>query len=57
MRWFNLVGLGMLIFGIYFDAWMYLYVWEKFNIVLVVVFVMYIVVALGLSLWGGSRGE
>jgi len=57
MRWFNLVGLGMLIFGIYFDAWMYLYVWERFNIVLVVLFAMYIVVALGLSLWEGPRSE
>ncbi len=57
MRWFNLVGLGMLTFGIYFDAWVYLYVWERFNVMLAVVFAMYLVVALGLSLWGGSSGE
>ncbi len=47
----------MLTFGIYLDAWIYLYVWERFNIVLVGVLVMYFVVALGLSLWGGSSGE
>jgi hypothetical protein len=47
MRWFNLVGLGMLTLGIYLDAWVYLYVWERF----------YIVVALGLSLWGGPSGK
>jgi hypothetical protein len=57
MRWFNLVGLGMLTLGIYLDAWVYLYVWERFNIMLAVVFAMYIVVALGLSLWGGPSGK
>ena len=57
MRWFNFVGFGMLLVGIYFDSWMYLYMWERFNGVLLVVFAMYIVVALGLSLWGGSSGK
>lgn len=57
MRWFNLVGLGMLTFGIYLDAWIYLYVWERFNIVLVGVLATYFVVALGLSLWGGPSGK
>jgi hypothetical protein len=57
MRWFNLVGFGMLVLAIYFDAWIYLYVWEQFDLALVAVFAMYILVALGLSLWGGPSRE
>ncbi|MFO0700769.1 MAG: hypothetical protein U0236_16225 [Nitrospira sp.] len=57
MRWFNLVGFGMLTLGIYFDAWIYLYAWERFNIVLMALSAMYLIVALGLSLWGGSNRE
>jgi hypothetical protein len=57
MRWFNLVGFGMLAFAIYFDAWLYLYVWERFDIPLIAAFATYILVALGLSLWGSSKGE
>lgn len=55
MRWFNLVGFGMLTFGIFLDEWVYLYVWERFNIVLVVAVAIYMVVAVGLSLWGSPR--
>jgi hypothetical protein len=57
MRWFNFVGLGMLFFGIFLNEWVYLYVWERFNLGLVIVFALYIVLALGLSLWGGPSRE
>lgn len=57
MRWFNLVGFGMLVVAIYFDAWVYLYVWEQFDLGLVIACAMYILVALGLCLWGGPSGE
>lgn len=57
MRWFNFVGFGMLALAVYFDAWLYLYVWEQFDLSLVVAFAMYVLVALGLSLWGRSKGE
>ena len=53
MRWFNLVGFGMLTFGIFLNEWVYLYIMERFDIVLVVAVVIYMVIAVSLSLWGG----
>lgn len=47
----------MLVVAIYFDAWVYLYVWEQFDLGLVIACAMYILVALGLCLWGGPSGE
>lgn len=53
MRWFNFVGMGMLTFGIVLNELVYMYVWEKFNVAVVIAFAMYIVVAIGLSVWEG----
>ncbi len=47
----------MLTFGIILNEWVYMYVWEKFNMAVVIALAMYIVVALGLSLWEGPSRE
>jgi len=57
MRWFNFVGMGMLAFGIILNEWVYLHVWENFDLAVVIGAVVYLTVALGLSLWGGSQAE
>ena len=57
MRWFNFVGMGMLEFGIILNEWVYLHVWENFDLAVVIGAVLYMTVALGLSLWGGYRAE
>jgi hypothetical protein len=58
MRWFNFVGMGMLAFGIVLNEWVYMYLWEKFNVAVVIALAMYILVAIGLSVWEGpSRGQ
>lgn len=57
MRWFNFVGMGMLAFGIILNEWVYLHVVEQFDLVVVIGAVLYMTVALGLSLWGGPRTE
>jgi hypothetical protein len=51
MRWFNWVGFGMLASCIFLGEWVYFYVWERFNILVVMGAAAYLVVALGLSLW------
>lgn len=53
MRWFNFVGMGMMVFGIVLNEWVYLHVWEEFNLGVVIAASFYMVVALGLSMWGG----
>lgn len=57
MRWFNFVGMGMLTFGIILNEWVYLHVMEKFDIVVVIAAVAYLVVALGLSMWSGPATD
>lgn len=57
MRWFNFVGMGMLAFGIILNEWVYLHVVEQFDLSVVIGFVIYLVIALGLSLWGGPATE
>ena len=57
MRWFNFVGMGLLAFGIILNEWVYLHVWEQFDLPVVIGFAIYLVVALGLSLWGGPDTE
>lgn len=57
MRRVNFVGFGMLTFGIVLNEWVYLYLSERFNIVLVVAVAIYMVGAVGLSLWGSPSRE
>ena len=57
MRWFNFVGMGMLGFGIVLNEWVYLHVWEEFNLGVVIGASIYMIVALGLSLWGGRSTD
>jgi hypothetical protein len=57
MRWFNFVGMGLLAFGIILNEWVYLHVWEQFDLPVVIGFAVYLVVALRLSLWGGPDNE
>ncbi|MCP9470332.1 MAG: hypothetical protein NNA31_10080 [Nitrospira sp.] len=57
MRWFNFVGWGMLTLAVMLDEWLYLYLWEEFNAGVVVAAVIYLVVAIGLSVWGGRSTD
>ncbi|MCP9438829.1 MAG: hypothetical protein NNA20_02560 [Nitrospira sp.] len=57
MRWFNFVGWGMLTLAVILDEWLYLYLWEEFNVGVVVAAAIYLVVAIGLSVWGGRSTD
>ncbi|MCA1957799.1 MAG: hypothetical protein LDL14_04625 [Nitrospira sp.] len=57
MRWFNFVGWGMLTLAVILDEWLYLYLWEEFNVGVAVAAVIYLVVAIGLSVWGGRSTD
>jgi len=57
MRWFNFVGMGMLAFSIILNEWVYLHVWENFDLAVVIGAGIYMTIALGLSLWGGPATE
>jgi len=55
--WFNLVGALMLFIGLFLNELVFLNVWYNMNFPLVIVAIAYYGIALGLSLWGGSRPQ
>ena len=57
LRWFNFVGFFMLFAALFLNEVIYLNVWHDSNFFLVVIGAMYFAIALGLSLWGGSRPQ
>ncbi len=54
MRWFNFLGYVMLIAALFFNEIVFLNVWNNANYLLIAVAIAYHVVAIGLSLWGGT---
>ncbi len=54
MRWFNLLGYVMLIAALFFNEIVFLNVWNKANYVLIAAAVAYHVLAIALSLFGGT---
>ncbi|MDK2743213.1 MAG: hypothetical protein H8K03_19165 [Nitrospira sp.] len=55
LRWFNVLGFVMLFLALFLNEIVFLNVWHGSNFSLVAVAVAYYVVAIGLSLWGGSH--
>lgn len=55
MRWFNWVGILMLVLGLAINEALFFYAWTDFNIMWVIGLGSYFVVALGLCLWGGPE--
>lgn len=56
-RWFNIIGLLMLLLALFLNEVVYLNVWYHFNFYVVVPAILYIGVALWLSFWGGPRRQ
>jgi len=57
-RWFNIIGFLMLLFALFLNEVVYLNVWYDFNFFSVIVpAIVYLGVALWLSLWGGSHPQ
>jgi hypothetical protein len=57
MRWFNWVGLGMLVVDFALIDWVLLNNLYESNIILMIALGAYTLVALGLSMWEGSSCE
>ena len=57
LHWVNLVGALMLFIGLFLNEFVFLNVWYNMNFPLVIVAIAYYGIALGLSLWGGSRPQ
>ena len=57
LHWVNLVGALMLFIGLFLNELVFLNVWYNMNFPLVIVAIAYYGIALGLSLWGGSRPQ
>jgi len=56
-RWFNIIGFLMLLFALFLNEVVYLNVWYNLNFSVIVPAVVYLGIALWLSLWGGSRRQ
>lgn len=57
-RWFNIIGFLMLLFALFLNEVVYFNVWYDFNFFSVIVpAIVYLCVALWLSLWGGARPQ
>ena len=54
IRWFNLIGFAMLFGALFFNEVVYLNVWYDFNLLTIFPAIIYLALALWLSLWGGS---
>lgn len=53
-RWFNFIGFLMLFLALFLNEVVYLNVWYDFNYSVVVPAILYLGIALLLSLWGGK---
>ncbi len=56
-RWFNIIGFLMLLFALFLNEVVYLNVWYNLNFSVIVPAVVYLGIALWLSLWGGHRRQ
>lgn len=56
-RWFNIIGFLMLFSTLFLNEVVYLNVWYDLNFAVIVPAILYLGVALWLSLWGGSRRQ
>ncbi len=57
MRWFNWIGILMLIFFLVIHEPIFLNIWYNFNIVWVVALATYVIIAVWLALREGSSSE
>ena len=57
MRWFNWVGILMLVLGLGINEAVFFSAWSDFTFMWVIGVGSYFIVALGLSLWGGPTRE
>ncbi len=56
-RWFNIIGFLMLLSALFLNEVVYLNVWYNLNFVVIVPAILYLGIALWLSLWGGPRRQ
>ncbi|HWF62517.1 MAG TPA: hypothetical protein VN666_19715 [Nitrospira sp.] len=56
-RWFNIIGFLMLLSVLFLNEVVYLNVWYDLNFVVIVPAILYLGIALWLSLWGGLRRQ
>ncbi len=56
-RWFNIIGFLMLLFALFLNEVVYLNVWYNLNFSVIVPAIVYLGVALWLSLWGGPHSQ
>ena len=56
-RWFNFIGFLMLLLALFLNEVVYLNVWYDFNFSVVAPAILYLSIALWLSLWGGPRRQ
>ncbi|MBS0181065.1 MAG: hypothetical protein JSS39_01575 [Nitrospira sp.] len=56
-RWFNIIGFLMLLAALFLNEVVYLNVWYNLNFAVIVPAILYLGVALWLSLWGGPRRQ
>jgi len=56
-RWFNIIGFLMLLFALFLNVVVYLNVWYNLNFSVIIPAILYLGVALWLSLWGGHRRQ
>ena len=56
-RWFNIIGFLMLLSALFLNEVVYLNVWYNLNFAVIVPAILYLSIALWLSLWGGPRRQ
>lgn len=56
-RWFNIIGFLMLLAALFLNEVVYLNVWYNLNFAVIIPAILYLGVALWLSLWGGPRRQ
>lgn len=57
IRWFNLIGFAMLFGALFFNEIVYLNVWYDSNLSTIFPAIIYLAIALWLSLWSGSNPQ
>ncbi|MFO0701119.1 MAG: hypothetical protein U0236_17995 [Nitrospira sp.] len=55
--WVNLIGFAMLFGALFFNEVVYLNVWYNFNLLTIFPAIVYLAIAVWLSLWGGPRHQ
>ncbi|MDI3461934.1 MAG: hypothetical protein OJF50_000755 [Nitrospira sp.] len=57
LHWFNALGAVMLFSYLFFNEVVCMNVWSESNLFLIPIAIVYLMVALMLSLWGGSKSQ